>query len=264
MGQLFSVQDSWYEQFFLIKDDPNRFHLDSIFQSELDKRQIKASVAIRCKVGEDETLSQPVDFYSKAISLDVVSYRKDFDSAHLINLQPYVYFPCEWLIDCWSIYLLAAAWFFSTLLFIGLIRNKFRRLKQLLNVDIKQYDKRNYEPSIKVQWIALSGNIFFDEVHGVLQQGDKEVSLSGDSLLYFRSFIQKENFMLTYQDILEYIYGIKRDILSKNDRSRISHGVGRLQKQIQPFSNIQVILVRGKGYQLVMASDRSERISDCL
>lgn len=112
-----------------------------------------------------------------------------------------------------------------------------------------------HEPQIKIQWTLLPGNIAFDEEHGILKQDDKEVSLSGDSLLYFRHFIQKESFMLTYHDILVYVYGIKTDEISKNDRSRISHGIERLQKQLEGFENLKIILVRGKGYRMEVSTD---------
>ena len=88
-----------------------------------------------------------------------------------------------------------------------------------------------------------------------MKQEDKEVSLSGDSLLYFRHFIQKENFMLTNHDILTYVYGVKTDEISKSDRSRISHGIERLQKQLESFENLKIILVRGKGYRMEVSTD---------
>lgn len=56
---------NWYEQICLISDDPNRHHLDSIFQAELDNRKIRGSVAIQCAVGDKVTISRPEAFTEK-------------------------------------------------------------------------------------------------------------------------------------------------------------------------------------------------------
>lgn len=92
---------NWYEQICLISDDPNRHHLDSIFQAELDNRKIRGSVAIQCAVGDKVTISRPEAFYRKATALDAVSYRKDLDAGQKIILQPYVHLPYRWLAGCW-------------------------------------------------------------------------------------------------------------------------------------------------------------------
>ena len=101
---------NWYEQKCLISDDPNRHHLDSIFQAELDLRKIQGSVAIRCTVGDKVTISRPEDFYKKATPLDSVSYQKDWDDGQKITLQPYVFLSYQWLAGCWPVYMLIAVW----------------------------------------------------------------------------------------------------------------------------------------------------------
>ena len=246
---------NWYEQICLISDDPNRHHLDSIFQAELDNRKIRGSVAIQCAVGDKVTISRPEAFYRKATALDAVSYRKNLDAGQKIILQPYVHLPYRWLAGCWPVYMLVAVWLSGTALFIYIVRKKHRRSHLAASIDVEQIVEKMHEPQIKIQWTLLPGNISFDEEHGILKQDDKEVSLSGDSLLYFRHFIQNESFMLTYHDILVYVYGIKTDEISKNDRSRISHGIERLQKQLEGFENLKIILVRGKGYRMEVSTD---------
>ena len=249
---------NWYEQICLISDDPNRHHLDSIFQAELDHRKIQGSVAIQCTVGNKVTTSQPEAFYKKATTLDGVSYRKDWDDGQKITLQPYVHLSYRWLIACWPIYMLITVWLSGTALFIYILRKNHRRILLAASIDAEQIVEKVHEPQIKIQWTLLPGNFSFDEEHGVLKQGDQEVSLSGDSLIYLRHFIQKENFMLTYHDILAHVYGIKTDEISKSDRSRISHGIERLQKQLEEFENFKIILVRGKGYRMEVSSDNSQ------
>lgn len=246
---------NWGEQICLISDDPNRHHLDSIFQAELDNRKIRGSVTIRCTVGDKVTISRPETFYKKATALDAVSYRKNLDAGQKIILQPYVHLPYRWLAGCWPVYMLVAVWLSGTALFIYIVRKKHRRSHLAASIDVEQIVEKMHEPQIKIQWTLLPGNISFDEEHGILKQDDKEVSLSGDSLLYFRHFIQNESFMLTYHDILVYVYGIKTDEISKNDRSRISHGIERLQKQLEGFENLKIILVRGKGYRMEVSTD---------
>lgn len=245
---------NWYEQKCLISDDPNRHHLDSIFQAELDLRKIQGSVAIRCTVGDKVTISRPEDFYKKATPLDSVSYQKDWDDGQKITLQPYVFLSYQWLAGCWPVYMLIAVWLSVTALFIYALRENHKPLHLITSIESEQIAEKVHEPQIKVQWTHLPGNISFDEKHGILKQGNKENSLSGDSLIYFRYFIQKDNYMLTYHDILMLVYGIKTDDISKNDRSRISHGIERLQKQLEGFENLKIILVRGKGYRMEISS----------
>lgn len=115
-----------------------------------------------------------------------------------------------------------------------------------------------HQPEIKVEWTMLSKNIFFDEKHGVLKRNEKEIILTGDSLNYFRNFIRKENFMLTYQDILQFVYDITTDEISKNNRSRISHGIDRLQNQLNEMGDLQIKLVRSQGYQLEVSQEEEE------
>lgn len=157
-----------------------------------------------------------------------------------------------WLL---AVYMLVAVWLSGAALFIYIVRKKHRRSHLAASIDVEQIVEKMHEPQIKIQWTLLPGNISFDEEHSILKQDDKEVSLSGDSLLYFRHFIQKENYMLTYHDILVHVYGVKTDEISKNDRSRISHGIERLQKQLEGFENLKIILVRGKGYRMEVSTD---------
>lgn len=170
----------------------------------------------------------------------------------------HIHLSYRWLIACWPIYMLITVWLSGTALFIYILRKNHRRILLAASIDAEQIVEKVHEPQIKIQWTLLPRNFSFDEEHGVLKQGDKEVSLSGDSLIYLRHFIQKENFMLTYHDILAHVYGIKTDEISKSDRSRISHGIERLQKQLEEFENFKIILVRGKGYRMEVSSDNSQ------
>lgn len=63
-------------------------------------------------------------------------------------------------------------------------------------------------------------------------------------------FINKKDHILSNQEILANIYNIKDTDLSKNDRSRIAHGIERLRKQLNAFNDIQIVLLRSLGYQL--------------
>ena len=189
--------------------------------------------------------------------LDVVSYRKDIDKKQDIILQPYIHLSYWWLVNCWPVYILLAIWVGGTVLFIYMLRKNRRQFSLSASIDEKQGREIVHKPTVKIRWTLLPGNISFDVVHGILKQKDTEVSLYGDSLVYFRSFLQRDNYMLTYQDILENVYGIKIDEISRSDRSKISHGIGRLQKQLECFENIKIVLVRGKGYQMAISSENS-------
>lgn len=256
----FDEKKNWCEQIFLTDEDPNRHHLDSIFQARLVNLKIQASVAVRCTVGDKVTASRPDAFYEKAVALDAVSYKKGLEKEQKITLQPYVYLSYRWLANRWPIYMLFTFWLFGTALFVYKLRQKYRSEpfnSLAAKIDTEQTKDENipYTPPIKVQWRMLPEDFSFDDKHGILKQDNKEALLSGDSLTYFRSFIRKENFTLTYLEIFELVYGIKTIEISKSDRSRITHGIERLQKQLNDFENIKITLVRGKGYRLEFSPD---------
>lgn len=256
----FDEKKNWCDQIFLTEEDPNRYHLDSIFQAELVKLKIQASVAVRCTVGDKVTASRPDAFYEKAVALDAVSYKKGLKEEQKITLQPYVYVSYRWLANHWPIYMFFTVWLFGTSFFVYKLRKKYRLVpfnSLAVKINTEQTEDENipYTPIIKVQWTKLPAKFSFDDTHGILKQDNKEVLLSGDSLTYFRSFIRKENFTLTYPEIFELVYGIKTIEISKSDRSRITHGIERLQKQLNDFENIKITLVRGKGYRLEFSPD---------
>lgn len=242
---------NWCEQMFLIEEDPNRHHLECIFQAELNKLKIRGTGAIRCTVGGKTTINRSDEFYEKATVLEPVSYRLELDNNQKITLRPYVYFSNHRLASCGFLYTFAVIWLFVTILFIYFsLRKNHMQSRLAISSDTRQVVKKIYEPPVKNEWIYLRGDVCWDEKRGILKQGDKVVLLSGDSLTYFRCFIRNENFMLTYYDILKSVYKINTDEISKSDRSRISHGIERLQKQLESIENIQIILVRGKGYRM--------------
>lgn len=246
---------NWSDQMYLTIEDPNRHCLDSIFYAELVKRNIPALVALQCKIGDKVTASRTDDFFKKAIKLDTISYRKDYGNNSKVTLCPYIHLSYWWLLDCWYIYIFLVVWSFCSIVFVNRLREKERRkiTEQLVtDINVMPTENKPYKPKFKIQWTNLPGNFFLDEKCGILKHGSKQIRLSGDSLTYFLNFIWKENFMLTYQEIFVQIYGIKREKFSKTDRSRIAHGIERLQKQLKDFENIKITLIWGKGYQLVI------------
>lgn len=252
-------QNYFLQKIFIIKD-PTRHRLDSIFQAELDSLNIQGTVAIQCIEGDTTTISRSEFPFEKAIALESVSYRKDSDNKHTITIQPYLYLS-GWMNNK-SVYMLLLIWLSGTALFIYIIRKRYRQqpVTPLHSVNEKTESMiiKPHQPEIKVEWTMLSKNIFFDEKHGVLKRNEKEIILTGDSLNYFRNFIRKENFMLTYQDILQFVYDITTDEISKNNRSRISHGIDRLQNQLNEMGDLQIKLVRSQGYQLEVSQEEEE------
>lgn len=262
---------NWGNQLYLAQEDPNRHRLDSIFQAELGKRKIPGTVAIRYTIGDKVTVSRPEFPFEDAIALDGVSYRKDLDDKQRITIQPYLYMSRYWWVDYWPVYVFGLVWLFGTggLAFVYKLkkRNRQQSVKTVEgtnteNTDVEPMQTKLHRPEVKIEWTILPGDFAFDKKHGVLKLGAKEVVLSGDSLTYFRHLIRKENFMLTYQEIFKYVYGTKKEEITKSDRSRITHGIERLQSQLDNFEGIKLILVRGNGYQLEISNERATYMPD--
>lgn len=248
----------WYDQWFLFTTDSSRHRLDSLFRIKLKEEGISALTAIQYIAGKDTATSCQNDLLKKMIALDTVSYRKDNEDSTKIKLCPYIQLPHRSLLNHWHIYLLLCIWGIMTGGFLWMLKRDRCIGNEIMAVkdSVADMSVEPHIPEIKTQWEILPCGFRWDALHGVLKQGDSQVILSAANLDYFRSFIKKENYILTYKEILSSVYNLDRDSLDNNARSRITHGIDRLKKSLEAFEDIKIELIRGFGYRMVFTSSQ--------
>ncbi len=226
----FEEKIEWANQACLFCMDSNRHRLDSLFRVELDERGISLQSQVYCSFKSMLATGGKQDgFLQKAVLVDERVYRKDYDASNQIILCSYIQSPTGWLFNHWSNNLLAVVY--------------------LTGMAVLVYFQKRKKVSKAVQ-----KKISFSQEQGVLKQGEMTVQLTGDSLIYFRCFLDKKEYFLTKEEILAEVYHDKTAEITSLNRSRISHAIKILRDKLEKFDSINIESIRGQGYRLV-ASD---------
>ena len=146
-------------QYHFIKKDPNRTHLDSIFNAELTKEGILGKGVIYCTYRNKETCSSPDTLFKKnAIPLEPIVFRINEKEENNIILQAYVQISF-WgiLFQTTEMYFLFFIWI---LLIIGIIyKNKKAKEKDLaIKIKFKRLDELRIQEEQKLQKETLRHN----------------------------------------------------------------------------------------------------------
>ena len=115
-------------------------------------------------------------------------------------------------------------------------------------------------PKQKTVWSALPCGFLFDEKHGILcDENGLPVSLKTNSLRLFHAFVNAENYRLSYEEICTdvLIRSIKGGV-DQSCRESVSTAIHRLKECLKPFSCIEIISIRGSGYQMVFSNYQND------
>ena len=115
-------------------------------------------------------------------------------------------------------------------------------------------------PKQKTVWSALPCGFLFDEKHGILRdENGLPVSLKTNSLRLFHAFVNAENYRLSYKEICTdvLIRSIKGGV-DQSCRESVSMAIHRLKECLRPFSCIEIISIRGSGYQMVFSNYQND------
>lgn len=126
-------KDEWIDQYYLIRSDPKRERLDSIYSALLNGNGIKTDVQILCTFDKTSTFTVAMNQIEKAVALPSVSFSINDDEEKNIVLSPYYTnnFLCEFLIHPYS-YLSFFTCLFICLVFIWCVWKIKKRKKNLI------------------------------------------------------------------------------------------------------------------------------------
>ena len=251
----------WCDQEYLFRRDSARTLLDSLFRATLLDAGIKAETAIRC-IRNTQIINTSSDsiFYVEAIPLKQIIYRIDENQDKNISLQAYIKLPFGTI---WNYgYLMWMVCGMGFLLLGGIVCSyKFGMHrtsdKKLLSQQQIAQEEEKLLPGLLVQsktieWIKLSEDLSFDKEHGGLcYKQSSDIYLSGNLLKLFSLFISTEQYILTHENICEYVLTRSiRNGLSKSDRDAVSNTIRNLRKRLNSIPVIEIKQINGKGYQM--------------
>lgn len=254
----------FHDQERMIKRDPDRLFLDSLFRLKIVEQKIQAQCAIRCVSQFGITNSSPDSlFYREAVQLPLVIYRPIEDlGKRRVELQAYVQISPLFILKqipalgfmiflwvlmngiMWSVY-----WYWPKYKERMLAKNKTIEIQTVVEkkvVEVQKYIPINSFTKTNV----FPAGFQFDKRTGLLNYNDQTVQLTGQKLKLFCYFLDMKQPVLTYEDIGKHMF--KLDSTASNLQSRISMAIVRLRDSLAPFPFIQIEAIRGTGYQLVI------------
>lgn len=145
------------------------------------------------------------------------------------------------------------------------LEEKIRRLeeenkrKQDFSTVIEK--EKPLESSIFIEWIKLPNGIRFDKTHGKVKYSGGIIDLTDMNRTVFAAFIESENNLLSYMRIRMLFLKVKHEKISREERAAISATIIRLRKQLEAISSIEILSIRGIGYQLVIKKENEDKVS---
>ena len=253
----------WSDQSYLTMEDANRHRLDSLFRLELKKEGIPVlwSTVSCTQDGEIHTVRK--DLLQEEHLLVEQTYRIDNKKENNIVLRAYGQLGSVNLLNQVYTYLLLLVWLAGILGSYYLSKRQRKDSGRSVAEEIAAAPEEIVKPLQRkpVSWTQLEGDLFFDEQCGVLKKGEQTVQLKNMSLLYFRAFLSKEHYTLTYEDFLTMIYEQKSgEQASRGEKNRISKEIAALRERLKNF-DIEIHTIAGMGYCLKL--EKSVEFSAC-
>ncbi|MBQ4162422.1 MAG: winged helix-turn-helix domain-containing protein [Parabacteroides sp.] len=242
-------KEEWCNQFYFNIKDPNRSCLDSIFNSELKRKKIKAQGVLGCTYKGKTTYSSPDSlFRQEATPLTAIIYRFDENPNNNITLQAYVHYSKGWLyLNTSMAWLIIAIWLICVIEIIS-------SYKFWIKKEIQKKQEENLYPietHIVAQWFELPGGARFDKEHGIILYKKHKILLTPNSNAILTCLLEADNYSLTHEQLYSYAYNRKyQEELTREEKSTLSQAIKRLKEQLAPIDYIHINASRGKGYQL--------------
>ena len=237
----------WANQSYLTMEDSCRHRLDSLFRLQLKKEDVPVEWSAVSCTNKGKTHAVRKDLLQEDFLVYEVLYRLNPEKENDIILRAYIKLADENLLwNHWYTYLLLSLWLAGG---IFLCLYKKRKNNSVGNTEETPKDASLWE-SEPIQWKQLKDDLLFDEQCGVLKRGEQVLQLKNLDLLYFRAFLNKEHYTLTYEDFLVTVY--KRPEVTKasrTEKNRISKEIIGLREHLKCM-DIEIDSVTKVGYSL--------------
>ena len=257
-------KDEWVDQYYLIRKDPKREQLDSIYSSLLIKNGIQTEVEVLCTLGGRSTFTGSLDQLEKATALPSVSFTLNGEEKDRIVLHPYYanIFWYDFLVTPYSVLSFLCCSFICLILIWHIKKLKKQKVELSQKDDILEEPllNRNKADSVSVEELLpkqpvcslspkmhITGNYYWDERNRTLCYKDKKAVLNGFMLSYFKLFIQSEGHTVSYADILS-LYGEPAE-LSTSTKNKIYQAIGNLKKLLHEMP-LKIESITNVGYRI--------------
>lgn len=240
---------AWGDQYFLIKEDSCRHHLDSIFQAELHQAGLPFQTAIRYTMTGKTTVSKPeLNLSQMHLIEEKVYYKKDQSDEDAIWLQSYVSIPNSTLTIDGKKFKVGLGMVICSMLawLVFLLAGRKNWYVSADPVFAEKTMPKQPDSSLS-QKIHITGNYYWNVQNRTLYYKDKKVVLNGLMLSYFELFIQSETHTITYADILS-LYG-EQSQLSVTTKNKIYQSIGNLKKVLHEMP-LKIEAITNVGYRI--------------
>lgn len=171
-------------------------------------------------------------------------YRKDTISTTDIVLQAYIHIP--FYVPLQNTYTYAVVFMASVTLAVCFLYTR-RRKKNMTGIPLQELAETGNRTTDNARWIIISKEVWWDEKNHIIKKGETSMILTGESLKFFKLFLENKSFFLSYKTIYE-SYGLKDEAPEFKDR--IYQSIKLLRKDLIGF-RITIRSVRGRGYELI-------------
>ena len=170
------------------------------------------------------------------------TYRKNNKKENDITLRAYVYLPLYVLVGQPALYTMIL---FTLLAVAMYIYTRNREKKQITTTSSPL--EAATRTTDNARWIIISKEVWWDKKNHIIKKGETSMILTGESLKFFKLFLENKSFFLSYKTIYE-SYGLKDEAPEFKDR--IYQSIKLLRKDLIGFG-ITIRSVRGRGYELI-------------
>ena len=253
----------WFTQHVLMKEDPYRIQLDSLFQVRLSENGLPFETLV-FGVNRTVTEKKPFSlFLQHATALEPVVFRKDHGKVSDIVLQGYIRISFGDFVrhSGWTVFLLGLLVVIPVGLMLYGVRSWIKRktVPAVLPETALPSELEEEQPkavSMNPQAVVLPNGICYDETLQKVwsEQGSQSVLLAGQKGELFSKLVKSNDYVATY----EQLYGKGYKVAEKAAKQSIQTAIARLKEALKPIPGIDIVSITGVGYKLEFHSILSE------
>lgn len=245
----------WFTQHVLMKEDPYRIQLDSLFQVRLSENGLPFETLV---FGVNRTVAEKKPFslfLQHATALEPVVFRKDHGKVSDIVLQGYIRISFGDFVrhSGWTVFLLGLLVVIPVGLMLYGVRSWIKRktVPAVLPETALPSELEEEQPkavSMNPQAVVLPNGICYDETLQKVwsEQGSQSVLLAGQKGELFSKLVKSNDYVATY----EQLYGKGYKVAEKAAKQSIQTAIARLKEALKPIPGIDIVSITGVGYKL--------------
>lgn len=245
----------WFTQHVLMKEDPYRIQLDSLFQVRLSENGLPFETLV---FGVNRTVAEKKPFslfLQHATALEPVVFRKDHGKVSDIVLQGYIRISFGDFVrhSGWTVFLLGLLVVIPVGLMLYGVRSWIKRktVPAVLPETALPSELEEEQPkavSMNPQAVVLPNGICYDETLQKVwsEQGSQSVLLAGQKGELFSKLVKSNDYVATY----EQLYGKGYKVAEKAAKQSIQTAIARLKEALKPIPGIDIVSITGIGYKL--------------